>query len=303
VAIEDAELAKHVREFPMTTAFLNNEWVPLAEAKISALDRGFLFGDGIYEVIPVHHQKPVALNAHLTRLNSGLDEIGIVTGKDDHQWTSIIHDLIAKNANQDMPYQGLYLHVSRGADVRRHHSFPKNIAPTIFAFMFEIPAPPAHHMAEITPLKVGLSEDLRWRRCHIKSTSLLGNVLHFQQGNEEGLAETILHNQEGMVTEASACNVFMVKKGRVITPPLDNQLLPGITRQLVLKAIREKTDIPVEERFFTIEELMDADEVWLTSSTKEIAPVNQINGSVIGTGIVGNIWESAIRALNEVKFD
>lgn len=284
-------------------AFLNNEWTPLSQAKVSVLDRGFLFGDGIYEVIPVHHGKPVALNAHLARLKSGMNAVGMNTENVDKQWKDIIATIIEKNAVFRTPYQGLYIQITRGADIKRYHGFPSNVEQTQFAFMFDIPPPPLHDVSQVKMLKVGLSEDLRWKRCHIKSTSLLGNVLHFQQGNEQGLAETILYNHQAMITEASASNVFMVKDNTVITAPLDNQILPGITRALVIEALKTYTDIAVVERHFSKEELLAAEEVWLSSSTKEIAPVSHINQVQIGRGKVGEIWLAAIKALHKIKFD
>jgi D-alanine transaminase len=284
-------------------AFLNNEWTPLSQAKVSVLDRGFLFGDGIYEVIPVHHGKPVALNAHLARLKSGMNAVGMGTDNIDHQWNDIIFEIIKKNAGVNSPYQGLYIQITRGADTKRYHGFPSHVEQTQFAFMFDTPPPPVHDISKVNRLKVSLAEDLRWKRCHIKSTSLLGNVLHFQQGKDEGLAETILYNQQGMVTEASASNVFIVKQNTVITAPLDNQVLPGITRALALDALKTFTDIPVVERHFSTDELMAADEVWLSSSTKEITPVSHINQQQIGQGKREEIWLTAIKALNKIKFD
>ncbi len=284
-------------------AYLNGQWSKLEETKVNVLDRGFLFGDGIYEVIPVHHSKPVALEAHIERLQSGLSAIGIDTDRALLSIRTIIAEIIERNTNEGCPYQGLYIQITRGADIKRHHSFPQNVAPTQFAFMFEMASPPLQDRTLVKGLEVGIEQDLRWRRCHIKSTSLLGNVLHFQEGADGGYSETILYNGNNEVTEASACNVFVVINGVVLTAPLDNQLLPGITRQLVIKAIQKHTDIQVEERFFDLETLYSAEEVWLTSSTKEIAPVTCVNGRVIGDGSAGEIWERAIIALSKIKYD
>lgn len=288
-------------------AFINDKWLPLEQARVSALDRGFLFGDGIYEVIPVHLGKPVALRLHLERLESGLQSIGILEALDFSYWQNVISEIIDKNKSAALPYQGLYIQVTRGADTKRHHSFPKNVKPTHFAFMFEIPHPPSPNgmggAREITGLNVGIGEDKRWRRCHIKSTSLLGNVLHFQQGASDGFDETILYNEKQEITEASACNVFIVKQKRVLTAPLDNQLLPGITRHLVIDAIEHHTDFEMHERAISLDELYDADEVWLTSSTKEIMPVVSVNRRAISDGKPGRVWRESLLAFNKVKFD
>ncbi|MFC3095579.1 D-alanine aminotransferase [Alteromonas sediminis] len=287
----------------MTVAFLNDQWMALEEAKISPLDRGFLYGDGVYEVIPVHKGQPVALNAHVSRLTRGLSDIKLHVNKTSEEWRSLIIDVVTHNQRGDEPadYTAIYLHVSRGADTKRHHAFPQGITPTVFAFSFDIPPPPPKQRENVNCLQVGLSEDKRWKRCHIKSTSLLGNVLHYQAAAEQGLAETILYNEHRQVTEASSCNVFAVIAGIVVTPPLDLQLLPGITRLCVIQALKS-AHIPVEERVLTVEELLRSDEVWLTSSTKEIAPVSQVDGHLIGDGRAGEYWERAINALDNVKF-
>lgn len=288
----------------MTIAYLNDAWVPLEEARISPLDRGFLYGDGIYEVIPVHHGKPVALNGHFQRLEQGLAAIGIQHDYSAEKWRALISELVSKNtAVLESDFLGVYLHVSRGADTKRAHAFPQNVKPTVFAFAFVIPPPPPKQRQQVNMIKVALVEDLRWKRCHIKSTSLLGNVLHFQQGVDAGVTETILYNANREVTEASACNVFVVSNGKVVTPPLDHQILPGITRMSVLKGVRQHTSLVVEERPITLSELYQAEEVWLTSSTKEIAPVSHVGGTLVGKGTAGPVWEQAINALEKVKFD
>ncbi|MEW9799555.1 aminotransferase class IV [Alteromonas sp. CYL-A6] len=287
----------------MTTAYLNGQYLALSEARISPMDRGFLFGDGIYEVIPSYQGKTVGLNAHLARMKRGLAALSIDPDMDDEAWRTVVATLIEKNRS-DIPEGniGLYLHVSRGADTRRFHAYPTNVTPTVFAFAFAI-APPQPLRRELAkPLFVALEEDLRWQRCHIKSTSLLGNVMHFQQAAASGLHETILFNREQEVTEASSSNVFMVKDGVIYTPPLDNQLLPGITRALVLEALNAG-NFTVREQVFSVQALLDADEVWLTSSSKEIAPVGRVGDTIIGDGQPGPVWEAAINAYHRMKFD
>lgn len=287
----------------MTIAFLNGEFMPLSEAKISPMDRGFLFGDGIYEVIPTYHGKAVGMTGHLNRMRDGLAAISITNPYSAQQWQQNLDGLIDANASHFPSGNiGVYFHISRGTDTKRYHAYPQNITPTVFGFAFEIaPAQPLE-ADKVKPFKVALEEDKRWQRCHIKSTSLLGNVMHFQAGVESGVQETILHNSDGIITEASSCNVFMVKDNAIFTPPLDNQLLPGITRQIALEAFKQ-AGLVVEEKWFTTEDLFNADEVWLTSSSKEIAPVIEVDGKTIGIGEVGQMWEKAIKAYHNYKFE
>jgi D-alanine transaminase len=270
--------------------FLNGQFIPMSEAKISPMDRGFLFGDGIYEVVPSYNAKLVGFGLHIERMQNGLHAIGINLDMGVDDWRDIAIKLIEKNGKGNI---GLYFHVSRGADVKRFHAYPENIQPTVFAYTFEIPAAPIADKQSVKQYRVASTEDLRWKRCQIKSTSLLGNVMHFQQGHDAGVQETILYNQRNELTEASACNVFIVKNGTVITPPLDNQLLPGITRHMLLDILRKEGSLQVEERVISMSEVRSADELWLTSSSKEIAPVVELDGKPVGTGQVGDIWQLA----------
>lgn len=287
----------------MTIAYLNGVFVPLAEAKISPLDRGFLFGDGVYEVVPAYSGKCVGLNGHIERLKKGLSFLDIDGFGNDFDWRTIFTSLIDKNKGQfESDSLGIYLQVSRGADVTRYHAYPKDIAPTCFAFVFEVPPPPVPDKTKVKGLHVHLEQDKRWQRCNIKTTSLLGNVMHFQHGKEAGLDETILFNSANEVTEASSSNVFVVKNGVIATPLLDEQILPGITRQIVISSL-EKEGINVEERVVTLDELHNADEVWLTSASKELTPVLSICGESVGKGTPGRIWESSLKSYNKYKFD
>jgi len=284
----------------MSIAFLDGSYMPIEQAKISPLDRGFLFGDGIYEVVPSYAGKMVGFAPHVLRMKSGLEAIGIKLDWSMDDWSELCQRLIAENGAGNL---GIYLHVSRGADNKRHHAFPENIAPTVFAFTFEIAAAPIADKAKVKPYKVSTTRDLRWERCHIKSTALLGNVLHFQQGYEQGNDETLLFNADNQLTEASACNAFIVIDGTVITPPLDNQLLPGITRQIVLDVLRKDGRIKVEERSVSMDEVMSSDEVWITSSSKEIAPVTEVDGKAVGNGEIGDIWLATQTLYSAGKFD
>jgi D-alanine transaminase len=286
----------------VTIAFLNGEYMPLSEAKISPMDRGFLFGDGIYEVIPTYSGSAVGFKGHTSRMAQGLKAIEIANPYSAEEWQDILTSLVEKNkAFIESGNIGVYFHVSRGTDTKRFHAYPKNIAPTVFGFAFEIAPPQPTVKSEARPFKVALQQDKRWQRCHIKSTSLLGNVIHYQAGVDAGVNETILYNSQGMITEASSCNVFMVKNGCISTPPLNHELLPGITRAIAIEAFKQ-AGLVVTETWFSKDELLEADEVWLTSSSKEVAPVVEVDGKPIGTGEVGDVWEKAIKAYHAYKF-
>ena len=242
----------------------------------------------------------VGFAPHIARMKSGLEAIGIQLNWSTEDWAELCNRLIAENGAGNL---GIYLHVSRGTDTKRFHAFPENIAPTVFAFSFEIAPAPIADKSSVKARKASTARDLRWERCQIKSTALLGNVLHFQHGYEQGSDETLLFNADNQLTEASACNVFIVKDGIVITPLLDNQKLPGITRQIILDVLRKDAQIAVEERIVSMDEVANADEVWITSSSKEIAPITEIDGKPVGDGSIGDIWLAAQTLYSAAKFD
>jgi D-alanine transaminase len=290
----------------MSIAFLNGEYMPISEAKISPLDRGFLFGDGIYEVIPTYFGKKVGFQGHIDRLNKGLQEIGIDLGWSDEQWCILCDQLVAKNSLEAPSPLGIYLQVTRGADNKRFHGFPdpEKVSPTVFAMAFDIADPKTPNLETIGKGYALIStEDLRWKRCQIKSTALLGNVLHFQQGYESGCQETLLFNSKRELTEASSSNLFIVKNGVIATPPQDNQILAGITRRLLIDILEKDATLTVEERIISLEEAQTADEIWVTSSTKNIAPITVLDGKAVGSGKVGPIWLKAATLFAENKFD
>ena len=284
----------------MNVAFLNGTYQPLEEARISPLDRSFLFGDGIYEVVPSYDGKMVGFGPHIERMKNGLVAIGIKLDWSQSDWADLCKQLIEKNGAGNL---GIYLHVSRGADTKRFHGFPESVTPTVFAFAFDIAPPPVADKARAKKYTVSTSRDLRWERCQIKSTALLGNVLHFQQGQDQGNDETLLFNADNQLTEASSCNAYIVKDGVVITPPLDNQLLPGITRHIVLDILRNDGSIKVEERIVTLDEVQNADEVWITSSSKEIGAVVEIDGLPVGDGEIGDVWLAAQKLYSANKYN
>ena len=279
--------------------YLNGKFVAKEDALISPMDRGFLFGDGIYEVIPCYEAKPVGLGLHLQRMNNGLQEIGIEFTARSEDWRDIIDTLI----NQfDSPSVGVYVHVSRGTDTKRFHAYPKNVQPTVFAYGFVIPASQVVDRNTAKGFEVITGRDLRWQRCHIKSTSLLGNVMHFQQGQDAHKDEIILFNEHQIITEAAACNVFVVKDNIVMTPKLDHQLLPGITRNIVLHSLAKAGGFNVSEQDVSLQQLLSADEVWITSSSKEIGAVVMVDDVIVGDGKPGPVWEAAQTAYNRFKF-
>ncbi|MCR8923634.1 D-amino acid aminotransferase [Dasania sp. GY-MA-18] len=284
----------------MSIVYLDGAYMPMEEAKISPMDRGFLFGDGIYEVVPSYDGKMVGFGPHIDRMIEGMGFIDIKLDWSHDQWKDVCDQLIEKNGGGNL---GIYLHVSRGADSKRFHAYPDNVAPTVFAFAFEIPPATVADKTKIKGYKVNTQQDLRWDRCNIKSTALLGNVMHFQVGHAAGMNETLLFNANDELTEASACNAYIVKDGVVATPPLDHQCLPGITRKILLSILAKDGSIKVEERIVTKEEVLNADEVWITSSSKEIAPVIEVDGKPVGNGEVGDVWLAAQTLYSAQKYD
>jgi len=284
----------------MTIAYLNGEYMPLEETRISPMDRGFLFGDGIYEVIPSYDGRMVGFGPHISRMQNGLAAIEIKLGWNDQQWRELCISLLEKNGNGNL---GIYLLVTRGPDTKRNHAYPEGVEPTVFAYAFEIPPPPIPERDKIKPYTCATGSDMRWDRCNIKSISLLGNVMHYQQGHSKGDGEILLYNENNELTECGACNAYIVKDGVVATPPLDNQILPGITRLLLLDVLQADGSIPVEERVITMDEVWNADEVWISSSSKEVVPVVKLDGKPVGDGKPGPIWEKAAKLYSAGKYN
>ena len=274
--------------------FLNGQFLPKDEAKISVLDRGFLFADGIYEVIPAYAGKLFRLPEHLQRLNNSLQAIRMPPVMSDQQWADILNQLVSPHSQSD---QSVYIQVTRGAQQNRDHKLPEDYQPTIFAMCQEI-AP-----ASLDIIAKGIQaitlDDIRWSWCHIKSVALLGNILLKQQAADQQCAEAILI-KDGFATEGSASNLFIVNNQQLITPPKDHKLLPGITRDLVLE-LAKKHGLKCVERDIAEQELVTADEIWLTSSTREIMPVIELNKRVIGSGEPGPLWHIMSAKFSEFK--
>jgi len=254
--------------------YLNGEYLPLGEAKVPVLDRGFLFGDGVYEVIPVYGGKAFRLDEHLRRLEQSLAGIGMSNPLSDAAWDAIFDRLIAGAEDQQ-----IYLQITRGVASKRDHAIPAGIAPTVFVMCAPIAPIPLAGIKAITVT------DIRWDRCNIKAITLLANVLLRQEAVEKGASEAILV-RDGCVLEGAASNILIVKDGVIITPPKGDTILPGITRDLVLELAREQ-GIPTEERHISLGELRGADEIWMTSSTREILAVIELDGEPVKGGVPG----------------
>jgi len=288
----------------MTIAYLNGDYLPLEQASISPMDRGFLFGDGIYEVIPSYGGRFVGFGRHFDRLTEGLSAISLRNPFPAERLKNLLEELIDANKSPDNSGGlGLYLQITRGAALKRNHQFPYEITPTVFAFTFDIPPPIDGNVDKAHAFSVVTGRDLRWQRCNIKSVSLLGNVLHMMEGVTEGAEEILLFNEKEELTEASTSNVFIVRDGSIRTPSLDHQKLGGITRNMLVDMLRDHSTLPVIEGAVSRADVLSADEVWLTSSTKEISPVVQIDGEPVGAGRPGPVWSEAQTLFNRYRFD
>ena len=276
------------------TVYLNGTYKPVEEATISVMDRGFLFGDGVYEVIPVFGNKLLRAKAHLERLKNSLGRISLQDPHSDDEWLQIFSGLLERNPGDD---RAIYLQISRGAYPGRDLGLKADYPPTIFAMVLHV-TPPA-----IEVVSAGISaitvDDFRWSACDIKSTSLVASVMLKQQAADAGVDDAILI-RNSMLSEGTASNVFIVKDNVLSTPPTGHELLSGITRDLVIE-IAKNNAILVEERHIEATELFDADEIWMTSSTREIAPVIRLNGEVVGSGKAGDMWKRMVDMYQQHK--
>ncbi|NIR60988.1 MAG: D-amino acid aminotransferase [Gammaproteobacteria bacterium] len=264
-------------------AYLDGTFLPLAEACVPALDRGFLFGDAVYEVIPAYGGRLFRLEEHLARLGHSLDETRIPQPLTREAWQEVLSTLVARNGGGDL---SVYLQVTRGVTPRRDHAFGPELTPTVFAMTSALEPPPAG--AREQGVAAVTCDDIRWRRCDIKATTLLANVLLRQQAVDAQAQEAILV-RDGQAVEGAASNLFIVRAGVLATPPKGPALLPGITRDLLLE-LAEAEGMPFEERAIPAATLAEAEEIWLTSSTKEILPVTRLDGRIVGTGRPGPAW-------------
>ena len=260
----------------LPTVYLNGQFLPIEDAKISPLDRGFIFGDGVYEVIPYYAGRGLRAVEHLKRLQRSLDELQIDNPYPIAQWESLLGALVDKNGGGNL---GVYIQVTRGV-AKRDFPPPKGLTQTVFMMANPLATP----KAEI--YENGIScvslDDNRWLRCHIKATALLGAVMLKHEGNQAGGDEVVLF-RDGYLTESSASNIAAVKNGVILCPPMDNLILPGITYELMIELAR-KNNMPLEIRRVHRREVKKADELWITSSTKEVVPIVKLDNLPIGHG-------------------
>lgn len=279
----------------MGEVYLNGAFMPLSQARVPVLDRGFLFGDGVYEVIPAYQGVPLRLEAHFDRLEHSLAGIRLANPLSRTDWRAILARLLAA---QPEPRQALYLQVTRGAPASRDHRFPVSTPPTVFAMVKPVAArsPQIHDHG----VKAILREDSRWQRCDLKTISLVAAVL-LQQDAADQSAEEALLVRAGQVVEGSTSNVFLLQQGHLLTPPLGAALLAGITRELVIELARAE-GLSVIERPISVAECRAAEELWLCSSTRELLAITQLDDAPIGNGRPGPLWralDNAYRAYTE----
>jgi D-alanine transaminase len=274
-------------------AYLNGQFLPLNEATISPLDRGFLFADGVYEVIPVYNGHLFELSRHLDRLTNSLSAVSLDGGLTTAEWETLLQELVTRNSGGNL---SVYLQITRGAPELRDHN-PLPAAPTVFAMVSALKS------STLAFLHQGIAAvtlpDIRWQACHIKSIALLPNVMARQQAQQQGSADAILVRDD-YVTEGTASNVFIIRDDTLFTPPLDQRILPGITRQLIVD-IAVAQGIVCRQQDIPAAWLETAQEIWLTSSTREIVPVTQLNGGPVGTGTPGPLWRRMMELYQDYK--
>lgn len=276
-----------------STVYLNGEFMPAAEARVPVLDRGFIFGDGIYEVVPVYGRVPFRWVEHRARMVRSLGKIRIDDPMDDAGWRALVDDLIARHPWTD---QFVYIQVTRGV-AKRDHAFPKGVTPTVFAMSSPLPAIPSAMLSD--GLAVISLPDERWLHCDIKSTSLLGNVLARQAAVEAGAAECVMF-RDGFLTEGSSSNIWVVREGRVLAPPRDRHILEGI-RYSLLQSLCESEGIGFEVRPVSRAEVESADEMMLSSATREVLPITRLDGRPVGAGVPGPVFRRLHAAYQRAK--
>src|SRR5690606_33232300 len=263
--------------------YLNGEYLPVEQAQISVMDRGFLFGDGVYEVVPVFGGRCFRLEEHLDRLDYSLRETGIPQPLSRAVWKGVFETLITAHGGGD---QAIYLQITRGVASVREHKFPERCRPTVFAMSRLLPAMPEQAPAPIDALSL---DDIRWQRCDIKSISLLGSVLMTQRALDAGAREAILL-RDGLVLEGASSNVFAVHEGILYTAPKDRHILAGITRDLIVDLVQQQ-GLPFREEALPAAQIAGASEIWISSSTREMVAVTQLDGRPVGSGSIGPVYE------------
>ena len=279
---------------PLPLCYLNGEYLPLAQARVSPLDRAFLFGDAVYEVMPVYGRRPFRFVAHCERLGRSLRELGMDDPHSREEWHGIIATLIERNATDDTY---VYWQVTRGAEYGRNHAPLPKLDRTVFVFCSPLTLP------DQAALERGVgcvtAADNRWGRCDIKSTALLANILLREQAAQAGAAETILL-RDGLLTEGAASAVHVVHNGELITPALSPQVLPSLTRGAVEK-MAQRAGITVRAAQVTEAELRAAAEVLLSAATREVIAVTRLDGAAVGSGQPGPVWRAIHTHLQQYK--
>ncbi|MBR0344761.1 MAG: D-amino acid aminotransferase [Rudaea sp.] len=275
-------------------SLLDGAIVATHEVRISPFDRGFLFGDGVYEVVPSYNGKPFRLEAHFERLRSGLDALQIADHYPRARWLELVHELIAANGGGDM---GIYLEVTRGTGRGRDFLPEADMKPTVFGFCWRLKEPQPASLQQ--GIAAATLEDIRWSRCDIKSISLLGPVLLRMQAAQQDADEAILLRGD-VLAEGGSSAVFVVKQDRIVTPPPGRERLPSITR-LVVGDVLDALGLPLDVREVHRDELLAADEIWIASSTREALPVTRLDGKVVGTGQPGPLWRRVFEEFQALK--
>ena len=276
---------------PYPACYLDGEYLPLREARISPLDRGFLFADGVYEVVPVHRGRPFRLREHLKRLDDSLRGIRVANPLDAAGWATVIQRLAAEAAAPELL---VYLQVTRGAEYGRNHLFPGDAKPTAFGFASPYPEPSAATLEQ--GLRAVTLEDIRWDRCDIKSIALLGNVLLRQQAADQGADEALL-TRNGLLLEGSSSSVFLCVGGTLVTPPNSHRILPGTSRDAVLELAAGW--LPCEICEVEARDIASCDEVWIASAGRGVLPVTSVDGKPVGSGRPGNLWSAMYARLQQ----
>ncbi|MCP1727383.1 D-alanine transaminase [Natronospira proteinivora] len=276
---------------PFPIAWFNGRFQPLEEIRLSPLDRGFLFADGVYEVIPVYQGHPFQLEAHLDRLDYSLDGIRLPNPMSRQDWREMVETLIQGNGGGDMT---IYFQVTRGADHQRDHGFPgDDVEATRFAMASPLPVLPERIRRE--GARACLVADTRWARCDIKSIALLPNVLAKQQAREQGADEALFH-RDGELVEGSSTTLFLVVDGVILTPPKSHAILPGITRDVIIELAKE-AGLSVRQEAIPLSRLSQASEAWISSSSREMVPLTRVGEQPIGQGDPGPVWKRLQDAL------
>jgi D-alanine transaminase len=275
------------------TVYLNGEWLPLGEARVSVLDRGFMLGDGVYELIPVYQRRPFRLDEHLRRLQRSLVGIRLANPMSDAQWREVIAQVVAGHEADD---QSVYLQVTRGA-APRDHAFPANTPPTVLVMSNPMSRPdPAQFEHGVCAVS---TTDIRWSRCDLKTLNLLPNVLAKQKAVEAGCIECIMF-RDGVLSEGAVSNIFVVRHGVILAPVKDHRVLPGITYDLVLE-LAQANGLAYEVRDISETEVRSADELWLTSSSREVQAIVELDGRPVGSGQPGPAYRRMYALYQDFK--